>query len=159
MPDQKTEFDFPLTTPFTYSHQGSQVEATFIRLTAPTSRHMRECAALKQAFGRANAALADRAAVQAGARKSEQQDEAITGEDVILMMAASTVIEYPDVLDVAKKLFSGGVAMIDGETRLRGELVDRMSQDDFESMLGEYLVNFTLASLLEKKKEKSSPES
>lgn len=153
MSDPKTEIDFPLTQAFTYAHQGSNVEATFVRLTAPTSRHSKECAALKQAFFRAQNSF------QAQASDVEPSGEKIDGSDVILMMAASTAVELPDVFDVARRLFSGGVALVDGETKLTGGLMDRMSQDDFESMLGEYLVNFTLASSLEKMNEKSSPAS
>ncbi len=159
---EKVEFDFPLTTGFTYSRGGGQEEATFVKLLAPTSRNSREGGALFQAFGRAQTELAERRAVTTAATSKAQEEsdaEDITGEDVILMLAASSSVEYPDVLDVARKLFSSGVALVDGETKLTGGLMDRMSLVDFERMLGEYLVNFTLASLLSKTKGSSSPGS
>lgn len=152
---KKTEFDFQLSKGFSYSHQGDQTEASFVRLTAPTSRHSRECAALKQAFFRAQNSFQG----QVESSGAEAPDEEIAGHEVILMIAASTAVDLPDVLDVARKLFSSGIAMVDGETKLTGGLMDRMDQDDFELMLGEYLVNFTLASSLERMKEKSSPAS
>lgn len=144
----KTEIDFHLTTTFNYSHKGESTEATFIRLTAPTSRHSRECAALKQAFFRAVPRNED----------AEQPDDLADpeGQDVITMIAMSDRVELPDVLDVARKLFTNGVAMIDGETKLTNPLIDRMSQDDWEAMIGEYMVGFTLASSLRVMKEKLS---
>lgn len=154
----ETEFDFPLTQDFSYSHKGDQVDARFIKLTAPTSRHSKECAALKQAFFRAQNSFV----AQARESDAEPSGEKITGDDVIMMMAASKDVDLPDVFDVARKLFtSGTIAVVDGEPgcRLTSALVDKMSQEDFEVMLGEYLVNFTLASSLEKMNDKSSQES
>jgi len=59
---------------------------------------------------------------------------------------------YPDMAQlfgVAKKLFfSQGIAMVEGEQRFTGPIYDTMSIDDFEKMLGEYLVNFILQSAL-----------
>ena len=147
------EIKYVLTTPFTYSHKGGLQEASFVELTSPTSRHSKECGALKQAFFRAQNSLQ----VSKGARQGvEIPDEKINGEDVVMMLAASKDVDLPEVFDVARKLFTGGVALLDGETKLTVGVIDRMSQDDFEAMLGEYLVNFTLASLLEKMNEKSS---
>ena len=161
MSEIMTEFDFVLTQKFSYAHQGQQPSATFVTLKAPTSRNLKECAFLKQAFGRAQAALQDRAAMQSAITEGREasEDTKIEGDDVILMLAASTAVEYGDVLDVAKKLFSSGVAQIEGETKLTSPLIDSMSVEDFEGMLGQYLVNFTLASLLAKTNDQSSPAS
>lgn len=152
MPDEvKTQFDFPLTSPFEYAHKGSQQEAAFIRLTAPTSRNSRECAALKQAFWRS----ADRP--EGGKDDGKDVEIDIKGPDVIVMLAMSRDVELADVLDVARHLFTKGkVAVVDGETPLTKPLIDDMSQEDVEAMLGEYLVNFTLASSLAQIKAKSS---
>jgi hypothetical protein len=146
----ESEFDYPLTTPFEYSKGGEQLQASFVRLTAPTSRKSKECGALKQAFFRS--VPQDRDAEGVATKEPE-------GHDIIMMMAMSTNVELSDVLDVARRLFVSGVAMIDGEVKLTGSLLDRMSQDDFEEMLGSYLITFTLASTLEQTKESSSPES
>ena len=151
----QTEFDYPLRSPFTYPHQGNQVEASFIRLTAPTSRNSRECATLKQAFWRS----ADRDT----SSNAETQNEAevdIKGQDVIVMLSMSRDVDLADVMDVARHLFTKGkVAKVDGEMSLTIPLIDEMSQDDVEAMLGDYLVNITLASSLALMKDKSSKAS
>ena len=154
-----TEFDYHLTQRFSYHFKGQQTEASFITLKAPTSRNLAESGALSQAFGRAQAAHQDRpsvqAAIAAGAGSAEE-DVKIAGSDVILGLISSTAVDYPEVLAIAKKLFSGGVALVEGETKLSVPLIDLMSVDDFEAMLGDYLVNFTLASLLTSTKTDSS---
>ena len=42
--------------------------------------------------------------------------------------------------------------MIDGEVKVTKPILDEMSNDDLEGMLGEYLANFILRSVLSKKK-------
>jgi len=149
--DEKSEIDYHLTTPVSYSHGGEKAEAQFIRLTAPTSRHSRECAALKQAFFRS--CPQDREA------NPDAEIGEVAGHDVIVTIASSRDVSLPDVIDVARKLFTSGVAMVDGEVKLTQHLIDAMSQDDLEGMVGDYMVGFTLASSLEKMRERSSPGS
>lgn len=148
----QTEFEFPLTKPFTYSAKGEQVTATSITLSAPTSRNSDECAALKQAFMRA----IPKEAKRESDTTITKDDDKIDADDVIQIMAMSIDVDLPQVFKVAKKLFtSGTIAMVDGEQKLTNNLVEKMDQNDFELMLGEYLVNFTLASTLEKMNKKS----
>ncbi len=154
MEDRKTEFEFPLTTPISYARGGSQEEAQFILLKAPSSRNSRQCAALKQAFWRS--VNPDRG--QEGGNETDAS-AVITGQDVVTMISMSQVVDLADVLDVAKDLFTKGkVAQVDGEVPLTRPLIDEMSQDDVEAMVGEYLVNFTLASSLAQMKAQSSKE-
>jgi hypothetical protein len=86
MPEHKTEFEFPLTTKFKYAPGGGDSrEATFIHLTAPTAKHSKECAELKQAFFRA--------CPQEKSGDTDTSGEEITGHDVITLMACSTDVE------------------------------------------------------------------
>lgn len=148
----KEEHEYHLLSKFKYADGGNQHEALLIKLLPPTSRNSRECAALKQAFFRA----VDRGDAAAGGESGDSDLGDISGQDVIMTMAMSKNVDLPDVMDVAIKLFTSGVALVDGETKLTKHLVGDMSQDDLEGMLGEYLVNFTLASSLAQMKEKSS---
>ena len=146
----ETEFDFKLITPFDYANKGESVAATFIKLAAPSSRNSRECAALKQAFYRA---------LPPGDKDAEEVDSSdIEGKDVLVLLAMSIDVDLPDVMDVAKKLFTSGnnIALVDGEVKLTNNLIDKMSQDDLESMAGDYMVNFILASSLNRTKKPSS---
>lgn len=153
----KSEHVYQLTTPFPYgTASGEKEDASFITLKAPTSRNSRECAALKQAFFRA---VADN---EGGEGDGESNLENIQGADVLMTMAMSTAVDLPDVLETAKHLFTKGrVAFVEGEEKvpLTKPLLELMSQDDVEGMLGDYLVNFTLASSLQRMRSKSSKAS
>lgn len=139
-----TTFDYNLKMGFEYHHKGQLTTAKFITLRAPTSRNSDECGALKQAFYRSVPKDVD----PDDKAKAKAEDRVIEGSDIVMALAASSEVEFSDVLRTAKKLFTSGVAMVEGETKMTMPMLDEMSQDDLEGMLGEYLVNFTLASSL-----------
>ena len=146
----KTEFKYVLKTSFEYSKKGEILSAQFISLTAPTSRTTAECAALKQAFFRAMGEQ------EGGDPDKMDQDFDIEGSDIMTLIAMAKSVDLPDVLAIGKKLFQQpGIALIDGEIKFGNELMNRMSVDDLEDLLGEYLVNFILASSLKRLREKS----
>jgi hypothetical protein len=144
----ETEFNYNLINSLSYHSKGEAADAQFITFRAPSSRNSKECSALKQAFFRALPMEAQTT------REVDNPD--ISGEDVITMIAISDV-DLPEMLDIAKRLFTSGnnIALIDGETKLTMNLLDQMSQDDLEGMVGSYMVNFILASSLEKMKKES----
>ena len=146
MSDLKTEIQYDLENKFMYSSKGEQVEAQFITLTAPTSKHSHECAALKQAFFRA----------LPRDQESDENVEAkdVSGTEVIILLAISTNVELPDVIEIGKKLLSSGVAMIDGEVKLTMNVINNMYASEFEIILGDYIVNFIIASSLASMKNK-----
>ena len=68
-----------------------------------------------------------------------------TGEDILSLIYASNV-DMDKVLLNAKELFTTGVAMVEGVTKLNKLLMDQMTLDDFEKMTGEYIANFIASS-------------
>ena len=148
--ERKTEHDFYLDTPLSYSSGSSQHDATFIRLYAPSSKVSRECSALKQAFLRA---VPKEASTGAKAQADNSAADNLIGSDVIDILAMSADVELPDVLDIGKRLLlAPNIAKVEGEAKFTNALLERLSQEDFENMVGEYLVNFILASTLSKTK-------
>ncbi len=141
----KTEFDFELTKKFKYSYKGDYVDASFITLKAPCSKDIKNCAPLKQAFYQA---LRQQASTQESREETENAE--IDGDAIMMLMNMSNDVDMGKVLLHAKELFSSGVAVVEGETKLTKPLIDLMSIDDFESMTGSYLSNFILASALSK---------
>lgn len=139
LPDEIT---YHLTRKVSYSRGGEQVEGQFVVLYPPTSKHSRECASLKQAFFRAAAPHQEKAR---SAEKDEKDSGTPTGPEIMAVIAQSPDVDLADVLDVAKKLFLS-LAKLDGEEKITPALLDRISQDDLEGMVGAYLVGFTLAS-------------
>ncbi len=144
---QKT-ITFELTTPLKYAHKGEEVEGMFVEMSAPTSRNLSECAFIKQAFMRS---LPNDPTTQVVT--DNETKEAITGDEVLTLMYMSGVDMSP-VLGHARALFTSGVVLVDGEEKITKPLFDKISQEDFEAMLGEYLINFILASALRTMKKK-----
>ncbi len=151
--EMKTEFNFTLTTQFQYAEgSGEQISAKFITFHAPTRKSIKECSALKQAFFRAMNE-------QDTSKATGETEVEIESKDIMALLAISNKVDLPDVMEVAASLFQiPGIALIDGEHKFKTALMDRVSVDDFEAMLGEYLLNFTLASSLNQLKEKSRKE-
>lgn len=141
-----SEFQYKLKAPFRYAHKGETVEAKFVLLRAPTSKHRRECAVLKQAFFRA---LRDAPDAQNVSGADAAKREEVTGEEVMTLLAMSSNVDLDNVFEAGRTLLTGGVAMLDGEQKMTAPLLDEVSMDDLEGMLGEYLAFFTLRSALE----------
>lgn len=155
MSEMKETHRFTLYTPLNYhSRSGDQEQAGWIELHAPSTRNSDECAALRQAFMRTIGEKADEDAEEVEVEGTPEGPDPL---HIINAMAMSTSVDLPAVMKVAKKLFSSGVALVEGEVKLTNKLIESMTMEDFERMLGEYLVNFTLASTLVRK-EKSSTD-
>ena len=148
----KTELTFHLTTRFTYAHQGDSAEASFIVLTDPSTRCSDECAELTQAFMLAIRPTRDRPE----SAEAPGPQATLDSSDIINIMYMCTDVKFPQVLRVAKRLFTSGIAMVDGEVKLTKNLLDKMSQRDLEEMLGQFMVDFTRVSQLDPTKADSS---
>lgn len=142
----KNEVTYELEQSFEYASKGEQLTASFITLQAPTSRNMKECAELKQAFFRS----LPKASTQETAELPDEDDDKLDGEGIMLLIAMSKDVELASVLCIARELFSSGVALVEGEEKLTKTLLDKMDQDDLEAMTGKYLANFILASALQR---------
>lgn len=156
--DERREEDLvvTLTKPFKYDRKGEQYNASFITLTAPTSRHMKECAGLTQAFYRASRESAERVrnapSVEAMA---EAADAEMTAIDVVQGISACACVELSDVFDIARRLFLSGVALVEGEVKLTSHLADLIGMPDWQQMVGGYIINFATASTPEPTRRQS----
>lgn len=169
-------FDYKLSTPVNYAHDGADLEASFVRFIAPSSKHRKECAWLKQSLARAfadyanlvekmkaslpeeaKAAMIAEAQERAADRKkkkskaAQKEDEKLEGPQVIGIVSTSTSVELDKVIEVARRLFTSTpppVALIDGKERMTAHLYDSLSFEDVEAMTGEYLGFFFGGSVL-----------
>ena len=146
---EKKEFDFPLTKKIPYAKDGEQVKGSFIKLTPPSSKQLTQCAFLKQSFIRA---VTEQARNNPVAEKEADDGVRIKGQDIIYLLYGSESVDMAKILLSAIELFKSGVATVEGEVKLTKPLLEEMSNDDLEGMLGEYLANFILRSVLSKKK-------
>ena len=134
---------------------GDSEQGSWIELRPPSPIHLRECGALKQAWLRAFNEI----------NKDDDDDDKVQVEGntkgpdpmgIVNVMATASSVDYPDVLEVARKLFISGVAWVEGEVKVTNNIMQRMTLNDLERMLGVYLINFTLASSLQQTEKPSS---
>jgi len=138
-----TEITYELKSPFEYAFKGDNRDAAFITLTAPTMKQHSQAADLKQSIIR----IVREAVKDSGDDESEdsKEDEQITSSMIIATIYGSACVEANVVWAQARALLKENVALVDGEQKLTTPLMEKMSPDDFENMVGEYIANFTLA--------------
>lgn len=147
-----TEINVPLTTQVKYHNKGEDAEAQFIMMAAPTSKNMVECAIIKQCFTQAAVAVS-KDAEGSSSDKEDKDDSGVNPKDIIQMMFASTT--DMNKLWVSAKVLFKDVVLFEGEVKASVPLIDKISIDDLQNMLGEYLVNFIAASMLSGAKKSS----
>lgn len=145
-----TEFQFELTTPIKYHSGGEEVEGTFITLTAPSYKQMDKCIPLKQAFFRAAASINDSVEEANVEPNAPAEAAGMTPEGLIALFYQSEEDMVKVFLYGVELFKSSGVALVDGSVSMKQLLIEKMSQDDLENMLGRYMINFILASVLSK---------
>ena len=148
---EKKEFIFKLPEgePLKYAHDGSELDATFITLLAPSYKDIEKTSFLKQCFFRAMNELE-------GSSEGDQPsgaDEMPDGEQIMSMLLISSV-EVIKVIVAGEGLLTSGLAMVEGEEKLTVPLFRALNEYVSEAMIGEYLANFILVSVLSKMKEK-----
>lgn len=167
-------FDHALVTPFEYAHAGDTATASFVRFMAPSSKHSKEVAWIKQAMTRAFtewitmlqqmqagrsreeleemvAAAEARQQDRKTAKKPKLEDEKMDAATVIGILSSSQTIEYHKVLEASRRLFIStppAIAFVDGEEKLTSPLYDKLTYDDAEGMMGAYLGFFFGGSVL-----------
>ncbi len=141
--EEATEVTFDINKPFEYAFKGEQRTAGFVTLLPPTMKQHSQAAALKQSIVR----IVTESARSAGDQDPDDTsvEDEITSKMVVATIYGSTCVDAGVVWEQVKALLKENLALIDGEQKLTTPLVDKMSPDDFESMAGMYIANFTLA--------------
>lgn len=152
------ECRYELKQPFEYAYKGDMTEANFITMTAPNFTQVEKVTPIKQALA---AALKERfagldqstiqEAQEIAAEQPETGDDDEGGIDSSFVMAAlfTWTGNLTKVFKNAEALFMSGVALVDGETKVTKNLLEKMSLADFEGMVGAYLANFIIPSLMD----------
>lgn len=139
------EHTYELKSPIQYARKGEMVDGSFVTMTAPTFREVDKVAPIKQAF---MAALSD---VSDGTEATPEEKEAaegveITGKEIMQLLYRAKA-SVADIMRHAEKLLRSGVFRLDGEEKFTSPLLDKMSLEDFEGLVGDYIANFIMPSL------------
>lgn len=131
-----------LESPIMVTDKGDETEINIISLDPPTGKIAHLCADIKSAFFSSISNIPTDGTEEAKKDKSE-----ITGKDMMQMMYMSGT-DMKKVIITAKEIIKA-VGLLGGEKVVTQPLVDKMSPDDIELCLGEYMANFILKSALQ----------
>ena len=144
---QKTTFTYTISGEPLSIHVGGTENELFheIEFVSPSSKQLTEVVELKQYFSRA---MLEGSKIAQGRESAEGAKTAadIDGDD---LMAAITLSHEPlkDVLTVGSKLLTSGVGKFGGKPFTK-TMLERLDADEIISMIGAYVRNFIVASLL-----------
>ena len=136
------EIMIELTSPILIAGKGTgdETEINFIAMDPPTGKIAYLCANLKSAFFTAVSKLPSEEG-----EKADKED--IKGSDILTMMYMSG-IDMEKVIITAQSIIKA-TGSAGGEKAMTQPIIDRMSPDDIEKCLGEYMANFILKSALQ----------
>ena len=141
----RDEFEFALSRPITYHHNGQSEEASLLILKAPSYKQDEERTRIQQGFHRALTGL------NSGGESKDKpvatEEVKIGGTDIFAIMLASAVDMVAFKKDF-KKLLTSGVCMVEGRESLTSPLYDKIYPEDLDNLMGEYIGNFILSSRL-----------
>ena len=141
-----TEITYELKHGLKYTNKGDVHEASFVTLTAPTFKQLDKVAPMKQALVCAITGLNT---------NGQEQIEGNSGPEGEVDAAQALFLLYNSSDNVTKVLLHGaellksGVALIEGEVKFTTPLLEKLELTDFEGLVGTYLANFILSSLMD----------
>lgn len=139
------EHTYELKSPIQYARKGEMVDGSFVTMTAPTFREIDKIAPIKQAFMAAISEISSGAETP-GEDAAAADSGKINGKQVIQLLYSSKG-SVADIMRHAEKLLRSGVFRLDGEEKFTSPLLDKMSLEDFEGLIGDYIANFIMPSL------------
>lgn len=155
----ESEFDYGLKTPFEYAKGGENIPASFITLNEPGAPHIAEVGMIRQwiqqAMQHAEDAVSEEAKEQIRDDQKAADEEAkktglppktepIDGPTILALFAASDVPLHR-VYQTATELLKGkGIALLDGEQAMVPSLWKKLTAQDLEAMIGDYIATFLL---------------
>lgn len=140
------EFEFLLESPIKIARAGDEDLVFRVIVKAPTARNRAHLIRLKQGFLKAAVEASKNSAVSGA--KEEAKDGAsdeISAEAIMALLYISD-IDLPKLEDEFRALLlSGGLSVVEG-VPTNAHMVDQISHNDFEKMMGQYFVNFIVSS-------------
>ena len=160
------EFQVKLDTPISYAYEGEMVEAQFILVKKPTVKNMSLISpissiyqtnlqdwianidGLDETLEKAREIVdLDKAKKKAAGEEEEKDEEEKMSWDDALKIAYKNPDNVVKLTSCFSELLRNGLFLLDGVQKLTVPLIDEMDSDDFEKLLGSFIVNFTHASL------------
>lgn len=145
-----TEMNYKLSSAVPYASHGEQVFSFNIKLKAPLGRHRAHLIRLKQGFMRSVLAAQKNAPERAeniAENNVEAEPYVISGADIIKLFYGSD-IDLVKLQDEFRLLLAANIGEIAEGIPLNAYMIDQISQEDFEGIMGDYMAAFIVSSLI-----------
>lgn len=148
-----SEVDFPLSHTIEYTLDGQTAEADHVTLIAPKMSQDKFRTKLKQGVTRAVLWIQEQTqgiqqAATASQDEQQQEDETDDGEMIMMAIYACPDLDVVDLKSTFIELMMDGACLIGGKRKLTKSLLDEFQPDDVDGMMGAYLGNFVIASMM-----------
>lgn len=144
----KKEFDYKLLEGFEFQNLKSQkIEtANTLTLIAPSIENDLQRITLQHSLMRAISDVQSKTNQNQIDTKTPQ--EALSGEMIFMLISMSslTVKEKKECYDAFIELITNGLCKVNGVVSLTYDLFRKISPDDIDCMMGEYIANFLIPS-------------
>ena len=146
--------EYRLAQPIEYSDQGEMVPGEVLVLTAPKGNQRKDITKLKQTFFRAITSTNDPANSEQIEEAKEKRDEVeeseleINSDEVLFVVMQSSSVDYADFIEIGRKVLIGGICKIDGVKTVNSVIIDRLSVEELENLIGAYVAFFIVSSAM-----------
>lgn len=150
------EIEFKLETPINYADQnaGCHVDALHLTLCAPTVSMIKQTSIIKNIFFKGmNQNKSEITEKESEEIKRSGQIPEINAEMIEYLVSSNPNLDA--IINAFKELcvaVKGGVVKMPDGSKITPYLLDEMSTTDFEKMMGVYIQNFIVGSLLNRMK-------
>jgi hypothetical protein len=148
----KSEFDFSLSDKIIY-HSGSSAECTCdtLSLRAPSNKDRKRIFKVQQMFLQATKSMISMSKDQ-GNIPDPSDANADLDAGMIVSVIMMSGVDFGDFTDAVCNLLYKN-CYLDDDTKLNEALFDKISLDDAQRLVGEYVANFLLPSWMQQTKK------
>jgi len=140
-----TDFTYKLINPVKFANNGKQDEIDYLVLSSPSANQLQHSRQLKQFIMRG---IIEVSSKQSTDNNDDEKKGKINSEIVLLMIYGSS-IDVNEYFNSFKRLLKTGIAKINGtDIELIPDLYDKLCGDDIDNILGEYVENFLIPSIM-----------
>jgi len=154
MADLTKAFDFNLTTPIDYTNKdGMKTQGWVISVIAPSNKHLMWVSKLRQAV--CKCIISQASSEKEKTLKNNEKSQEISDEEAaagIMMQLSSSDDDIYPLFTALSEILTSGCGILDGNMPLTNSLYKEMSAEDTTNLLGAYLYNFFISSLMKKLK-------
>lgn len=145
------EFEFELNEPVSVHKGGALAPVTKLLLKAPTNAHRYHLTKLKQGFISAVLSMQKNFTSSKNAApvtKSDGKKDDVFSAQVILMALLASDIDFAEYINNFRDMICNGLCVVDSNIPLTSHMFDQFSMEDSEALLGKYIENFMISSVM-----------